>query len=489
MEITITEDEGFLKIVGIENDGGYKRYRCDQITVYPGSGTLVFIRVNNRETHQAPAGSFLSPSGSQTDIVDAIHFLILRGVGNLASGGSDGGIGTDIASNTKVSQPTTWGDYKFQNGIETGFWDSRGTGTVTLEEGGVTMSVAAGEYIVRKTFQSHPYLSGKPQNVESTVVNFAPQAGVIKRIYYGSSSAVAPFNTDYDGFFIVSDGDADEVRIEIYNKDVQATPIHSKPQDKWGNTLEGTDWDNFTIFNFDFLWLGGAGARYFKGLDNNPFLEIAHEGLFPYLISSRPDFPLGYSIHSTTGAGSMKQICTEISSLGPISPTGNPFGMLRANSDIDANATNVYYAICGIRLKTGCPNASVVVKAFSIISTINDELHVEIRINPTIASREELEQADGTAVGVGDNWDQGESGSCVEYAFGETDAVSSRTQVTGGRIVYSSTMASNSTVNNPFSNEIRLGSALDGAAQEFWLIVRPITTNADVYGTFTWDEY
>jgi hypothetical protein len=124
------------------------------------------------------------------------------------------------------------------------------------------MTVTSGQYLVRQAQYWCPYYSGKPQLIETTYINFQYETGVVKRAGYFSSSAVAPYTADFDGFYIESDGVNNTYRLVFVRN---GTETHNVLWTAWDNyaAVASYDWSKFSVNEIDFLWLGGAAARLF----------------------------------------------------------------------------------------------------------------------------------------------------------------------------------------------------------------------------------
>ena len=108
----------------------------------------------------------------------------------------------DAAGALPVSQKTVLGNYVQDKDNLPLLLHRIGTGTQTYSAGVVDMAVTAGQYAVCQSYKRHLYLAGKSQLEEITFINFEPQVDVVKRVGYWSSSTVAPYSTNFDGFYI-----------------------------------------------------------------------------------------------------------------------------------------------------------------------------------------------------------------------------------------------------------------------------------------------
>ena len=211
---------------------------------------------------------------------------------------------------------------KTLNAEDTLLWDTAGTGTRTFAQACNTLTVSAGQYLVRQTRQYFPYFSGKPQPVEITFDGFQNVAGVVKRFGYFSSSAVAPYSANLDGWYIEADGST--YRLVVSRGGVKILDL---PWTQWDNyaAIAGYDWSKFTVTYIDFLWLGGAVLRIFVKLPGAGFVLLhtfhyAGSAAGTFMLS--PNQPVRYEIRSTSGAGSLRAICSQVATEGSIAENG-----------------------------------------------------------------------------------------------------------------------------------------------------------------------
>jgi hypothetical protein len=101
------------------------------------------------------------------------------------------GASASLNGKQSVVEYKTLFDGKTLNADDPLIFENEGTGAATYAGSNVTLSVTAGQYMIRQQLFHNPYFSGKPQQIEQTCLGFQSQAGVVKRIGYFSSSTVA----------------------------------------------------------------------------------------------------------------------------------------------------------------------------------------------------------------------------------------------------------------------------------------------------------
>ena len=97
----------------------------------------------------------------------------------------------------------------------------------------VTMSVSSNsDYVIRQTLERGIYQPGKGQLFEASFSNFQLQTNVIKKVGYFTSSTTAPYNTNYDGFFLESNGQTNIISFQIWKS---GTLTYSAATTSWNN--------------------------------------------------------------------------------------------------------------------------------------------------------------------------------------------------------------------------------------------------------------
>ena len=316
----------------------------------------------------------------------------------------------DSSSRVRVSQVTTLADYKELGFPRTLYFDVEGTGTYSnsgVDDNMCRLHVEPGQYIVRQSKLWHSYYAGKSQFVELTFDSFAPQAGVRKLLGYYSSSPVAPYTAEYDGFWLLSSGTTNTVSFVIRN---QGNLIYSKPLSGWlgYEQLKDYNWNNFTVVAFDFLWLGGAACRMWVKGPNGFILadEYTHAGTASGIFIHSPTQPVRFEISSTTGTGDLRMICSTVGTEGSI----NSFGVSRSVTTNTTGTTlpivGFKYPLLSVRGSNQGHNVEVqllTTHAWASVQTAADQIYWTIEVNPELT-----EQLNFVSV----------SGSAIEYAQG-----------------------------------------------------------------------
>ena len=377
----------------------------------------------------------------------------------------------DAAGNLPVSQRIITGSYLQTRDNLPLLYDRKGTGTQTYTNGHVNMSVTAGQYALCQSRAFSPYLPGKPVSIKITFFDFDHEANVTKRIGYGSRSTVAPYTANFDGFYIESDGT--NYNLHIANSATGATT--TVVQSSWDDPLDGTgasgitaNFTNFTVLEFDFLFLGGTALRCFINVGGQRYLfhTFSWSNSNTDTIFRNPAQPVFYEIRSTTGTGSMAQVCASAELQGSLELVGIPRAVDNGTTIINANAVGTYYMLNAIRLKSANRDAFVKVKSLSILATTNTNFNYRLVINPNVA-------------GLALVWN-GLTNSNVEYAVGDP---AGSNIVTGGTVLESDYAAARETLGKDVNGILRIGTQIDGTQDILVLCASPLSGNMDVLGS------
>lgn len=317
----------------------------------------------------------------------------------------------NIGGSIRTAQKVNLGSYKKINYDNPLIIDSVGTGSDVFSNNQNTISVTTGQYRIRQSKLFHPYFVGKTQSIETTCINFNNQSGITKRIGYFSSSETAPYNTNYDGFFLESSNGS--YYLKIYNNGTLVVPAIEWVDFDNYSLIAGYDFSKFTVFGFDFLWLGGVGLRLFMVVDGQFQLihTYKHAGNSNSLIFKSPQQPIRYEIVSTTGSGSFIPVCASVDSEGILnSNDGHPIVAKTTNAGITLGTGGNLYGVVFARKKSNNRENFVSLLKSNLYSQSNTNLFGYTILNPTIT---------GPAL----NWISIDNSS-IEYAIGNKNILS-----------------------------------------------------------------
>lgn len=289
-----------------------------------------------------------------------------------------------------ISQLTTLRDGKILNRLFPENDEIVGTGTGTYQTNKYNMSVTSGQWLVYQSRRFHPYFSGKPQKVELTFDNFQPEANVVKRVGYFSSSTSSPYSSTYDGFYLESSNGTISFVIQRAGTVVLNADITTWTQyESMGDYSDPTHWSNFTVIEFNFLWLGGAYIE-LRIMTEFGFITVhsyIYAGTSQNTFIQSPNQPVRYEIRSTTGSGSFRYICNQVASAGSINESGFAKSVNTGTAFIPLGASGTTYPILGLRHQSSAYRSNPIKLrlATGIVSTQNNVIRWTLQINPTLS--------------------------------------------------------------------------------------------------------
>jgi len=378
----------------------------------------------------------------------------------------------DAAGSVRVSQKSVLGSYVQDKDELPDFYHRVNNGTATQVWSGEVVSMSSGSgYAISQTYKRHLYLAGFSQSPEITFNNFGNQRDVIKRIGYFSSSTSAPYSSTLDGFFLESDGITHS--LEIYKN---GTSIATIDRDDWDDPMDGTgvsgvsiDFDNFTVVEWQFLYLGGTGLEMRFNVGGTLYLAHVYKNssINASTFIGSPVQPIRFEIRNNGAAGTMGQICAGVSTGGALDIVGYPRSAGTDIGDyINANSTGTQYLIAAIR-PNNVRSVGFDIEA-STLGVTNDPFTLRFILNPTIAGSPTY-----NALG----------NSNFDYALGDAGGGASNTTVTGGTVLTTSHVSDRLRSGDLKANSLfQPGVDLDGNFDVIALVVEPETTNLDIKG-------
>jgi hypothetical protein len=393
-------------------------------------------------------------------------------------------ISYDASARMRVSQSTKLHDGKLLNADSSLMFDTKGTGTGAYSNNKYNMSVTSAQYLIRQTKRFSSYSSGTSQQIQVTFDGFAAEADVTKRVGYFSSIATGVYDSSYDGFWLENNGTT--ITLKCARAGTETLSVAITSWSGYANLAEYqnvANWGNFTVVEFDFLWLGGAVLRMYVKTSNGFVLAhiFNYSGTATDTFIKSPNQPLRYEIRSSTGTGSLRYICSQASTEGSIDEGGFNNGghsLLTAGVPSQTVATiGTSYAVCGIRKKsTHRDNAVKVTNGDLIVQSGNDYIHYEVVLNPTLST-----PLTYTSI----------ANSCCEIGVaGAVTAIS--ITATGGRALLGGFLVQGQPI--PYGLLEKdffsfLGCTIDNVMDEIVLVVTPLTANITLNGALNWKEY
>ena len=391
----------------------------------------------------------------------------------------------DAFGRLRVSQLTTQFDGKQLHDALPLYYDVEeiGTGAAahsTTNAESTFTTAASSDAVVMQTKQRFNYMTGKSALGMQTFRNFNHETNIIKRVGYFTSNTATPFASDYDGFYLESDGTNINF---VISKGGTANTI---AQSSWnGDKVDGTgasgvDLDLGTetgnlLLWYQYEWLG-IGSISMGFVVNNIFIQCHREDhiLGDGVYMQSPNQCLRAEIRQTgAGSGTLRYICSTFNIEGALDSLGKILSDNLGTSTVNANTVGTNYALLGIRLIKAKVDTLVDVIDYSILATTSDNQLVQLWLNPTVAGTFTYSAVTNSSVAI---------------AKGDTSGNPSTNTVTGGTLLYSDYINSQQGFNIQVQNAIRLGMSIAGTLDELVLTTTPLTANSDVTASIKWRE-
>ncbi len=390
----------------------------------------------------------------------------------------------DAFGRARVSNPLTLFDssHRYQ---DNGLWaTATGVGsdaTFDANAGLVALNVptTSGAYVKRETKKVFSYQPGKSLLVLTTFVMNPAKTNLRQRVGY--------FGNDNGLYLQLQNSTLSFVERSYVTGAATETVIN---QSSWNiDKLDGTgpsgktlDITKAQILWMDVEWLGLGTVRLGFVIDGI-FVHchsFHHANFITATYITTASLPLRYEIENlgtTTGASTLKQVCSTVISEGGYELRGkqNAIGS-PISTPRDLTATGVFYPVVSLRLKTS-PNRldAIVIPTAASILGVGNNAYFEWRL-----------QAGATT--SGGTWTSAGTTSAVEYNL---SGVSS----SGGSTLAKGYISSTTQSNNPidilkaalFQFQLQR-DGLAGVPEEFTLLVETKVAGDDVYAALDWEE-
>jgi len=396
----------------------------------------------------------------------------------------------DAFGRLRVSNPFTLFDSSHRY-ADNGLWSTGtatgGTATFNQDQGLMDLSVtsASGSEIIRETVKVFSYQPGKSLMVLSTFVMSAAKTNLRQRVgYYGLQNGLY-FQLDGSTLSFVErslvTGSVTETRISQFGG------VYGAGDTGWNvDKMDGTGPSGITlditkaqILFMDIEWLGLGTVRMGFVIDGNFYVcqKFHHANIITSTYITTASLPLRYEITNTgatTGASTLKQICSSVLSEGGYELRGLQQAVgTPINAPRTLATANTYYPIVSIRLKSTRLDGIAVATALSAIGNTQANFNWQVIAGGTTTA--------GTWTSAGTN-------SCVEYNL-------TGTSFTGGRVIASGyfTSTASTSVSVDILRAALLSTQLErngltSTPYEFTLVLAAGTNNESVFGSMDWEE-
>ena len=331
---------------------------------------------------------------------------------------------TDAFGRLRVSNPLTLFDSSHRY-ADNNLWVNSITGTAAAtfnaNEGlmDLTVGSANGDQIIRETIKVFSYQPGKSLLVMNTFIFGTAKANLRQRAgYYGAANGIY-FEREGTINYMV---ERSSVTGSVVNTRVAQANWNQDPLDGTGPSGITLDASKAQILYMDIEWLGLGTVR--TGFIINgafvPCHNFDHANLVNTTYITTASLPLRYemtNVAATTGASTLKQVCSTVISEGGYELRG---AQLSAGTPVTTPKTlttaGTVYPVVSFRLKSTRLDAIAILTAISILGVTNNANYQwSVVVNGTTTG--------GTWVSAGTN-------SSVEYNITGTSFSS-----TGGRIL------------------------------------------------------
>lgn len=391
---------------------------------------------------------------------------------------------SDAFGRLRVSNPLTLFDssHRFDdNDLWSTATATGGTAVFNANQGLIDVSVtaASGSSVTRETIKVFSYQPGKSLLIMNTFVMAAPKAGLTQRVgYYGSNN----------GFYLEQAGtDIAFVERSVVTGSLVNTPVLQ--QDWNGDKLDGTGASGYTldltkaqIYWMDVEWLGVGSVRMGFIIDGQFIIchTFQHANIITSTYITTASLPLRceiFNTSATSGASTLKQICSTVISEGGYELKGVQQAIATPILTPRSFAVaGTYYPIIGLRLKSTRLDGIVIATAISILGLGNGKNYQWRVINGATVS--------------GGLWVDASADSSVQYNLTGTSA-------SGGRILASG-FVNSSNQGSPsinilkealFANQLER-NGLTGVAYELVIEMAVQTTSGGegAFASIDWEE-
>jgi hypothetical protein len=419
-----------------------------------------------------------------------IAFLYDRANGNyrplepqdLSFSNSESSTSFDAFGRMRVSNPLTLFDSSHRYSDNNLWATSTGTNSSGVFNSGqglidLMIPTTSGSFVKRETIRNFAYQPGKSLLNLNTFVMAAAQNNLRQRVgYFGVANGI---------YFQLNGTDLSFVkRTSVNGVSGEEFTVN---QSSWnGDKLDGTGASGLTlditkaqILWMDIEWLGVGSVR-IGFVINGKFIvchTFHHANLIASTYVTTASLPIRYEIENigtTTGASTLKQICSTVISEGGYEIRGQQQAV-GTNIMAVKNLTTagIYYPLVSLRLKSDRLDSVSILSAASVLPKDNGNYSWRLLSNCTTTA--------GTWVSAGAN-------SSVEYNI-------SGTAVTGGRVLaqgfLAATTQSVGSINLPredlFKFQLEKNSFI-GSGYEISLALTCETATVHGFGSLDWEE-
>ena len=331
----------------------------------------------------------------------------------------------------------------------------------------LTVTNESGSKVIEETTRVMAYQPGKSLLIFLTFVLNLPKTGLRQRVgYFGVNNGVYLETNGTDVYF----------KLRSQSLGVTFSAIRSA----WnGDVLSNLELDKCQILWFDIEWLGVGDVRCGFIVDGQYVLAHTfhndNEHNTTYMTTAC--LPLRYEIENltaTSGASTLKSICSTVISEGGFNAITKQWGVTRTTAIASTAVADGWAPVVSLRMASGREDSVIIPSQVHISGSGNSSLYEFALIrNATI---------------TGGSWNNHTpSGGNVDYNNNATSMSGGVVEETG---FFSSSNQSKVSVNNSLAYvwDMQLGRNLTPTSDTFTLAVRHLSTGGDVYGSLNWND-
>jgi len=391
-------------------------------------------------------------------------------------------INFDAFGRLRTSNPLTMFDSSHRF-ADNNLWNTlSGTGGAVAFNSGqglmeLSATSASGSTVMRETTKVFAYQPGKSLLTLNTFVMSSAKDNLVQKVgYFGANNGMyVELNNSILSFV---------ERTSVVGATVTETRVN---QADWnGDKLDGTGASKLTldmtkaqILWMDIEWLGVGSVR--MGFVINGKFILCHSFHHANIINSTyitsASLPLRYEIYNTaatTGASTLKQICSSVISEGGYELRGVQQAVsIPINAARTLGTIGVKYPVISIRLKSARLDAIVILTALSIMGDTAGKFNWSVVAN---------------GVTTGGTWQSAGASSAVEYKLDGVSFSGGRT-LAAGYFTATSTVSTNLDILKEALFKFQLErNNFTGEAFELTLVLASDSSNDRVFGSMDWEE-
>ena len=391
------------------------------------------------------------------------------------------GATVDSFGRLRTSSPYTIFDNYFTLDDKPRVWDTQNVIASTYSFDAnlscVKMNVtnASGSKVIRQTKKYFQYQPGKSLLSLNTFVMNEGKANLVQRVGYFDNR---------DGIFLEREGNTAYI---VKRSSVSGSPVDTRiSQTNWnGDKLDGSgssklhlNLDKSQIFFTDIEWLGVGSVRTGFIIDGEYQIThtFNHANLESNVYMTQATLPVRYEIENigtTTGASTLKQICSTVISEAGYAPAAITRSASTALTGLEMSQTD-FRPLLSIRLKQGEMDHVVLPSKLTLYGLQTTPFVYKLIHNANI---------------IGGSWSTTGSDSVVEYNVNATTLGVGGFDLLQGMYMGGPYVQPVVIDLKQFNSSMQLRGNIAGYPETFSVVVKATTNNDDALGSIAWEEY